>query len=91
MAIESKMPRMVGDEIVMRPVRSRRIAAIGASNTGGRVTVMPGSASRNSLTHATSGNSRITCRNDSRIPISRTPMIKALSGGLALKALQICW
>jgi len=52
--------RIVSDEIVIRPVRSRRIAAIGASSTGGRTTVMPGSARRNSLTQVTSGNSRIT-------------------------------
>ena len=38
----------------------------------------------------TSGNSRMTCGNDRMMPISRTPMIRPLSQGLALKALMIC-
>ncbi len=53
------MPRIICVDIAMRPVRSRRIAAIGASKTGGRSTVMPGSASRNPFTQATSRNRRI--------------------------------
>ena len=44
---------------------SPRIAAIGASSTGGRSTARPGSARRKPLTQATSGNSRITWRNAS--------------------------
>ena len=39
----------------MRPTRSPRIAAIGASSTGGRSTARPGSARRKPLTQATSG------------------------------------
>ena len=53
----------------------RRIDAIGASRTGGRATVMPGSASRKPLTQVTSGNSRMTCRNANRMPMTSTPMI----------------
>ena len=82
---------MVGGEIAMRPTRSPRIAAIGASSTGGRATARPGSARRKPLTQATSGNRRITCRNASRMPISSTPMISALRPGLAMKATMICW
>ena len=42
------------------------------------------------LTQRTSGNRRQTCRTASTIPISITPMIRALSPGLARKAAQIC-
>ena len=73
----------------MRPMRSRRIAAIGASSTGARSTARPGSARRKLLTQAISGNSRSTWRNESRMPISSTPMIRALSPGLARNAAQI--
>ena len=45
---------MVCAEIAMRPMRSPRIAAIGASSTGGRSTARPGSASRKPLTQVTS-------------------------------------
>ncbi len=45
---------MVCADIAMRPMRSPRIAAIGASSTGGRSTAMPGSARRKLLTQATS-------------------------------------
>jgi hypothetical protein len=73
----------------MRPMRSRRIAAIGASSTGARSTARPGSARRKLLTQAISGNSRSTWRNASRMPIKSTPMIRALSPGLARNAAQI--
>ena len=63
---------------------------MGASSTGGRSTARPGSASRKPLTQLTSGNSRMTCRKASTMPMSSTPMISALSPGLARKAAQIC-
>ena len=63
---------MVVGEIAMRPARSPRIVAIGASSTGGRATARPGSARRKLFTQATSGNRRITCRNASRMPITST-------------------
>ena len=74
----------------MRPMRSPRMAAIGASSTGGRSTASPGSASRNPLTQFTSGNRRVTCRNESAMPMRSTPMISALRPGLARNAVQIC-
>jgi hypothetical protein len=86
MAIESRIDRIVWAEIAMRPMRSRSIAAIGASRTGARATSRPGSASRKSLTQATSRNSRKTCRIARAIPISSTPMIRPLRPGLDMKA-----
>ena len=46
---------MVCVEIAMRPMRSPRSVAIGASSTGARSTSMPGSATRNVLTQRISG------------------------------------
>src|SRR5262245_1211039 len=89
-AIESRMPRIICDEMAMRPMRSPSSTAIGASSTGGRSTARPGSASRKPFTQLTSGNSRITCRNASAIPISSTRMMRVLSPGLARNAIQIC-
>src|SRR6516162_9901836 len=89
-AMESRMPRISCEEIAIRPIRSPRRAAMGASGTGGRSTASPGSASRKPLTQLTSGNSRITCRKASAIPIRRTPIMSALRPGLARNAVQIC-
>ena len=75
----------------MRPMRSPRIAAIGASSTGGRVDRDAGIGEAEAVDPATSGNSRITWRNASKMPISSTPMIRALRAGLARNATQICW
>ena len=63
---------------------------MGASNTGGRSTASPGSASRKPLTQSISGNRRMTCRKASAMPMASTAMINALSPGLARKAAQIC-
>ena len=49
-AEQSSKPCMVCEEIDIRPARSPRIAAIGASKTGGRSTASPGSARRKLLT-----------------------------------------
>src|SRR5688500_14055368 len=89
-AMESIKPRMVVGEIAVRPARSPRMVAIGASSTGGRATARPGSARRKPFTHLTSGNRRITWRNESRMPITSTAMISALRPGLAMKATTIC-
>ena len=89
-AIELVRLRMVCGEIAVRLPPSPRIAAIGASKTGARPRASPGSARRNPLTQAISGNSRRTCRNDSRMPTTSTPMISALRPGLARNAVQIC-
>src|SRR5262245_33782150 len=89
-AIESRMLRIICDEIAMRPMRSRRMTAIGASSTGGRSTARPGSASRKLFTQLISGKRRVTCRNASAMPMASTPMISALSPGLARNATQIC-
>src|SRR6266852_1127510 len=89
-AIESRMPRIICAEIAMRPMRSRSRTAIGASSTGGRSTARPGSATRKPFTQLTSGNRRRTWRNASAIPMASTPMISALSPGLARNAVQIC-
>src|SRR5438874_2030997 len=63
------MPRIICAEIAMRPMRSPKIAAIGASSTGGRSTASPGSSRRNPLPQFPSGNSRSTCRKASRLPL----------------------
>src|SRR2546423_10457267 len=89
-AIESIKPRIVVGEIAVRPARSPKMVAIGASSTGGRATASPGSARRKPFTHRTSGNSRMTWRNESRIPITSTAMMSAFRPGLAMKATTIC-
>jgi hypothetical protein len=89
-AMESSRPRMVVEEIAMRPVRPPRIAAIGASSTGGRSTASPGSAVRKPFTQFTSANRRTTWRKASTMPISSTPMISAFNPGLAMNATPIC-
>src|SRR6478752_589173 len=89
-AIESRMPRIICEEIAMRPMRSRSNTAMGASNTGGRSTASPGSANRKPLTQSISGNRRMTCRKANAMPMASTAMINALSPGLARKAAQIC-
>src|SRR4051794_28811455 len=89
-AIESRMPRINCADIAMRPTRLPRIAAIGASSTGGRSTARPGSARRKLLTQAISGRSRTTWRNDRMMPIASTPRISALRPGLARNATWIC-
>ena len=53
--MELRMPRINCDDIAMRPMRLPRIAAIGASSTGGRSTARPGSARRKLLTQEISG------------------------------------
>ena len=81
---------MVCAEMATRPTRSPpRIAAIGASSVGALATASPGSLRRNELTQETSGNNRITRMNDRMIPISKTPRIRPLSQGFAIKALTI--
>ena len=81
---------MVCAEMATRPTRSPpSMAAIGASSVGSRATARPGSARRKLLTQATSGNSRMTRWNDRMMPMTRTPTIKPLSQGLAMKALRI--
>src|SRR6266536_1726170 len=88
--MESSRLRMIVGEIAIRPVvRSPRIDAIGASSVGGRANASPGSASRNPLTQATSGNSRITCRYAIRMPTSSTQMMSAFKPGLARNAVEI--
>jgi hypothetical protein len=81
---------MICAEIAMRPTRSPRIVAIGASSTGGRATARPGSAMRKPLTQLTSGNRRMTCRNANATPISATRMMTEFSPGLARNAAHTC-
>ena len=61
--IESRIERIVVAESAACPCRRRRSVAMGASITGGRSTVSPGSEMRKLFTQRISGYSRKTCWN----------------------------
>ena len=76
---------MVCVEIDMRPMRSPRMAAMGASRTGARSISIERSALRKPLTQRISGKIRMTWRKASRMPMNSTPMMTPFRAGLARK------